>query len=84
MRRYLYALTFLGFAGVTPLAGVVNADNAVPKSPAKSTDKRQDEIRTRFRKGRNRILLKIVQGSGEWGFCVRVADAKGKAIDLRR
>lgn len=44
----------------------------------------QDEVKVRFRRGPNRILLKINQGGGEWGFCVRVADAAGKPVDLTR
>ena len=33
----------------------------------------QDRIKVRFKKGRNLLLLKISQGSGNWGFCVRFA-----------
>lgn len=43
----------------------------------------QDIVKVRLRAGRNRILVAISQGGGDWGFCVRVADANGAPIDLR-
>jgi len=41
----------------------------------------QDRVPVRFREGRNRLLVKISQGGGEWAFCVRLADASGQPID---
>ena len=43
----------------------------------------QDSVKVRLKKGENRILLKIGQQSGPWGFCLRITDAAGKALELR-
>ena len=43
----------------------------------------QDSVKVRLKKGENRILLKIGQQSGPWGFCLRVTDAAGNALELR-
>jgi hypothetical protein len=43
----------------------------------------QDSVKVRLKKGENRILLKIGQQSGPWGFCLRLTDAAGKALELR-
>ena len=44
-----------------------------------------DEDRTpiRLNKGENRLLLKILQGGGDWSFCVRLADPKGALAGLK-
>jgi hypothetical protein len=34
----------------------------------------QDRIEIDLAKGRNRILLKVDQGGGPWGFCFRIED----------
>ena len=41
-----------------------------------------DKIKVRFRAGRNKVLVKVHQGGGDWRFCVRIADAEGGPIDL--
>ena len=43
----------------------------------------QDSVKVRLKKGENRILLKIGQQSGPWGFCLRITDAAGKPLQLR-
>ena len=43
-----------------------------------------DTAKTHFLKGKNHLLVKVSQGGGGWEFCVRVADDKGKPIDLTR
>jgi len=43
-----------------------------------------DEVPVHFREGPNRILVKIGQGSGGWGFCIRLATKDGKPIDLTK
>ena len=43
----------------------------------------QDSGKVRLKKGENRVLLKIGQQSGPWGFCLRITDAAGKALELR-
>ncbi len=43
----------------------------------------QDSVKVLLKKGENRILLKIGQQSGPWGFCLRITDAAGKALKLQ-
>ena len=43
----------------------------------------QDSVKGSLKKGENRILLKIGQQSGPWGFCLRITDAAGKPLQLR-
>ncbi|MFQ6043204.1 MAG: tetratricopeptide repeat protein, partial [Candidatus Poribacteria bacterium] len=40
----------------------------------------QDTVAVHLRKGRNRLLVKISQGTGDWGFYLRVTDFYGKPI----
>ncbi|MFH1616671.1 MAG: alpha/beta fold hydrolase [Planctomycetota bacterium] len=39
-----------------------------------------DIVDVRFRKGANRILLKIEQAFGAYEFCIRITDSAGKAV----
>ena len=41
----------------------------------------EDKVAIRLREGWNRILIKVFQGSGEWGLAVRIADARKKPIE---
>ncbi len=43
-----------------------------------------DKLALNFRSGSNQILVKVNQGSGDWGFCLRIADHGGHPIDLRK
>jgi HEAT repeat protein len=40
----------------------------------------QDVVATRLKKGVNVVLIKVIQGGGGWGFCVRLADPSGAPI----
>ncbi len=40
----------------------------------------EDSCRVHLRKGTNDILVKITQGEGGWGFCLRVADELGAPV----
>ena len=44
----------------------------------------QDVVRCSLRPGTNRVILRVNQGGGGWGFCVRLADQDGAAVDLAR
>jgi len=44
----------------------------------------QDKVKARLKAGTNRILLKILQGGGFWEFCLRVADPRGRPLDLSK
>ncbi|HIJ65381.1 MAG TPA: hypothetical protein HPP77_05455, partial [Candidatus Hydrogenedentes bacterium] len=41
-----------------------------------------DMVSASLRAGENVFLLKIVQGDGAWGFCVRLTDTLGRSIKL--
>jgi predicted esterase len=41
-----------------------------------------DRIPVHMKAGENRLLVKVEQGSGDWGFCVRLLDAGGAAVAL--
>ncbi len=38
----------------------------------------QDRVYVRLKKGWNKVLIKILQGAGGWGFYFRAADPKGE------
>lgn len=40
----------------------------------------QDKVPVRLKKGENTVLLKITQGSGDWGFCMRAANTDGSSM----
>jgi hypothetical protein len=42
----------------------------------------EDQHRVRFRQGKNRLLLKVSQGGGGWGFSVRLCALDGAPLDL--
>ncbi len=37
----------------------------------------QDKVGVALKKGWNKVLVKILQGAGDWGFCLRFADPDG-------
>jgi HEAT repeat protein len=47
--------------------------------PLKADD---DSVPARLARGKNKVLLKISQKDGEWGFAFRITDRDGKPIDL--
>jgi len=40
----------------------------------------QDVVNAKLKQGKNTLLLKIVQGAGDWAFCVRLVDAAGRPV----
>jgi len=40
----------------------------------------QDVVHTRLQAGVNRILLKVLQGGGQWEFCLRITDREGNPV----
>jgi hypothetical protein len=54
---------------------VVHANNA-----ARGVSPGQDKIPVTFNDGWNNLLVKVTNGGGDWGVCVRVADAQGKPM----
>jgi HEAT repeat protein len=41
----------------------------------------EDRVPVTLREGTNSILVKVAQGGGDWGFCVRAAGADGRALE---
>ncbi|HVS09031.1 MAG TPA: hypothetical protein VMS76_04085, partial [Planctomycetota bacterium] len=41
----------------------------------------EDRVPVTLREGTNSILVKVAQGGGDWGFCVRVVGADGRALE---
>jgi HEAT repeat protein len=41
----------------------------------------QDQAKARFTKGWNQLLVKVIDNSGNWGFCVRVVKPDGGIIE---
>jgi HEAT repeat protein len=44
----------------------------------------QDLVTVRLDSGINKILLKISQGGGGWGFCARITDRDGHAVSFKQ
>jgi HEAT repeat protein len=44
----------------------------------------QDTAKAKVVLGDNRLLLKVTQGAGDWGFVVRVANTQSRPLDLTR
>lgn len=42
----------------------------------------EDVVETRLKKGRNTLLVKVLQGSGDWQFCVRITRPDDTPLDL--
>jgi hypothetical protein len=40
----------------------------------------QDKVKVALKQGWNKVLIKILQGAGGWGFCLRFADPDGKLL----
>jgi len=43
----------------------------------------EDRTSVHLRKGENALVLKILQGGGDWAFCLRFADPKGNLAGLK-
>ncbi len=54
---------------------VVHANNA-----SRGVTPGQDKVAVTFNDGWNNLLVKVTNGGGDWGVCVRVADAQGKLM----
>jgi hypothetical protein len=56
----------------------VHANNA-----ARGLKAGDDKVPVQLREGDNDLLVKVTQGGGEWGLCLRVAGPEGEGIELR-
>lgn len=60
----------------------VNGEKVFSIDAARPLAVDQDVFAVHLNPGVNRILVKIVQGGGDWGFCVRLVGADGKAVGV--
>lgn len=60
----------------------VNGERVHANPAARPVQADEDTARARLVKGPNSILLKITQGGGGWGYCLRVTDPDGKPLVL--
>lgn len=55
---------------------VVHANNVIrPNAP------NEDKVNVSLKKGWNRLLVKVTQGSGEWSFCLRLRTPEGAKLE---
>ncbi len=43
-----------------------------------------DVVEAKLKRGTNRILLKILQGGGGWGYCLRITDRENRALKFEQ
>ncbi|MBN1817205.1 MAG: DUF1080 domain-containing protein [Sedimentisphaerales bacterium] len=55
---------------------VVHANNA-----SRGVSPGQDKVRVELKTGWNELMLKVVNGGGGWGACVRLADEQGNLLE---
>ena len=55
----------------------LNGKQVHVKSGARPVTPASDKVPVRLVKGENTVLMKIAQGSGDWGFCLRVTTPDG-------
>ena len=58
------------------------------KIHAKNTDRGltvdEDSVNTRMTPGKNRILIKVINSGGGWGYCLRITDRQGAPLVLEQ
>lgn len=60
----------------------VNGEKVHAMDAARPVAVDQDVVKVRLKAGSNALLLKILQGSGDWGFCCRVTDPDGRPMAM--
>jgi len=58
----------------------LNGVNIHAKNVARGVNPDDDVVGAHLKKGKNTILLKICQGEGGWGYCLRIVDKNGKPV----
>ena len=58
----------------------LNGEKIHANNVARGVTPDQDVVDARLRKGENTILLKICQGDGGWGYCLRIVDKEGNIV----
>ena len=65
------------------IAGWLNGKRILSVDRPRGVAIDEDRTAIHLRKGQNRLLLKIAQGGGDWGFVARLADPKGNLAGLK-
>ncbi len=60
----------------------VNGEKVHEKYVGRALTIDEDIIKVNFKKGKNQILLKVLNDGNNWEACLRVCDSKGVAIDI--
>ena len=58
----------------------LNGDEVYCVEPARSLVPDQDTVNIRLRPGRNRLLAKVLQAQGDWGFVIRLLKPNGEVL----
>lgn len=58
----------------------LNGDEVYCVEPARSLVPDQDTVNVRLRPGRNRLLAKVLQEQGDWGFVIRLLRPNGELL----
>lgn len=58
----------------------INGDKALSKNVYRAAKADEDETTVDLKKGVNKILVKVCQGEGDWGFYFRMTDLYGKPL----
>jgi len=87
-----YSVTELAWPREEELSLLVGSDDAVAiwcngvrvhkNFVARGVSIDEDKVKVHLRKGKNRIVVKVSQGGGDWGFCVRLAKKDGTPYSL--
>jgi len=86
----VYAYAYLDAAAATDAKLALGSDDGVVvwlngkevhrNNVGRAYSSRSDIVPVHLKEGRNTLLLKVYQGGGDGGFCVRVEDEKGKPL----
>jgi len=60
----------------------LNGERVHQNNAARPVTVDEDKVTVTLREGTNRIVLKVLQGGGQWGYTVRVMTSDGTPIEL--
>ncbi len=58
----------------------LNQEVVHTKKASRGVTPGEDKVAVQLKEGGNSLMLKVANGSGGWGACVRIADEEGKAL----
>ena len=62
----------------------LNGEEIHSKPVIRAFGQDQDIVNARLAQGKNKLLLKVTQGGGEWCFAARLTQRDGQPIDLNK